>query len=66
MFAFRQRTIWESIRYRISPSYRAMQDAETKAAIKELCDHPEAPCIIGDRLIPNGYGGTTDWLGLKL
>lgn len=38
------------------PPYKRKREAETKVAIKWLMDHPEVPCIVGNTLIPNGYG----------
>jgi hypothetical protein len=42
---------------RLWPAYRKRQDEETKAAIKWLCEHPEAPCIIGNSIILNAGEG---------
>lgn len=56
MMTFRKRKLKQKILYFIWPAYRRQKDAETKAAIKWLIEHPEAPCIIGDSYIPNGYG----------
>jgi hypothetical protein len=39
------------------PPLRRRKDAELREAIRFLCEHPEAPCVIGGRFIPNGYGG---------
>lgn len=52
---FRRRTLKERL-LRLWPSYRRKQDAELKAGLKYLMDHPEAPCIVGDTFIPDGLG----------
>ena len=55
MIQFRQRTLRERILRWLSPAYRARQDAATEEAIRRLVDDPSLPCMVGDRLIPNGY-----------
>lgn len=52
---FRKITLKEKL-FRLWPPYARKQDAETREAIKWLVEHPEAPCIIGNSYIPNGYG----------
>lgn len=56
MLAFRPMTLSERVKRALSPSYRQRMEAETKAAIRELVAHPERPCVIGDELVPDGYG----------
>ena len=56
MMVFTERTFMDSIR-RLWPPYRHEQDRRTYDAIRFLCEHPEAPCVVGGVLIPNGYGG---------
>ena len=41
------------------PTYLRQRDAKLREAIRELMEHPELPCIIGDKFIPDGYGGET-------
>lgn len=55
MMTLRKYTIKERL-FRLWPAYRRRMDAETKAAIKWLVEHPEAPCKIGETFIPNGFG----------
>lgn len=50
-----RRTVIDRIK-RWWPPYRIKQDEETLAAIKYLCEHPEAPCVMNGHLIPHGYG----------
>jgi hypothetical protein len=52
----RQRTLRERIMRWLSPAYRERQDAATREVIRRLVDDPSLPCVIGDRIIPNGYG----------
>lgn len=56
MKAFRKRTLLERIKYRFSKTYRDQRNAEMRAAIRELIEHPEMPCIIDNEFIPNGHG----------
>jgi hypothetical protein len=56
MIRFGCDTFWNRLKYRLIPSYRCKRDVETKAGIKWLIDHPEVPCLVGNTLIPNGYG----------
>jgi hypothetical protein len=51
-----QWTLRERIMRWLSPAYRERQDAATHEAIRRLVDDPSLPCMIGDRLIPHGYG----------
>lgn len=46
----------EQLKYWLSPRYRARRERELRAAIAHLVEHPEEPCRIGGKLIPNGYG----------
>lgn len=56
MIAFRQMTFKERL-LRLWPPHRKRMDAELRASIKWLIDHPEAPCIVESTFVPNGYGG---------
>jgi len=56
MVSFGRGTFIDRVKYRLIPSYRKKADAETKAAIKWLIEHPEAPCSVDGHLIPSGYG----------
>jgi hypothetical protein len=56
MIYLRQWTLLERLMRWLSPAYRARQDAATREAIRRLVDDPSEACMIGDRLIPNGYG----------
>ena len=56
MIVFRQRTLRERVLRWLSPAYRARQDQVLAMAIDRLMDDPSLPCMIGDRLITNGYG----------
>jgi hypothetical protein len=56
VIGFRQRTLRERLLYRLWPPYGRRRDAALRTAIERLVDDPSLPCMIGDRLIPNGYG----------
>ncbi len=56
MITFSQRTFWDCVRA-MWPPYRKQRKEEIEAAIKYLVEHPEAPCIVGNSYIPDGYGG---------
>lgn len=56
MVSFCRGSLLEQIKYRISPSYRAKVDAQTKEAIKFLIKYPDTPCVVDGYLIPHGYG----------
>lgn len=58
MISFCRLTLIERIRM-LWPPYRRQKEAEMGEAIRWLVDHPEAPCVIGDTFIPNGYGTPT-------
>lgn len=59
VISFEKGSFIERIKYRFWPSYRRKVDAKTRETIKWLVAHPEAPCMIGEHYIPNGYGGKT-------
>jgi hypothetical protein len=56
VIGFRQQTLPERVMRWLSPAYRERQDAAMREAIRRLVDDPSLPCMIGDRLIPDGYG----------
>ena len=56
IISFERGSFIERMKYRLIPSYRRKVNAETKAAIRWLLEHPEAPCIVDGYYIPNGYG----------
>jgi hypothetical protein len=56
MIYLRQWTLRERVLRWLSPAYRERRDAATREAIRRLVDEPSLPCVIGDRLIPHGYG----------
>ncbi len=55
MISFQPMSVVDRIFY-LWPSRRKRVNAETKAAIKYLIEHPEAPCMVGNHFIPHGYG----------
>ena len=55
MISFQPITLIERIK-RIYPPYRDRRDAEAKATIRHLIEHPGESCIIGNTVINNGYG----------
>ena len=61
MITFRKRTLWEKL-LRLVPSYKRKQDKELEDAIKILMENPAMPCIIGDTIIPDGYGTSLPFL----
>ena len=58
MIEFRQRTLPKRVLYLLWPPYRHRADAALREAIERLVDDPSQPCVIGGRLIPDGYGAT--------
>jgi hypothetical protein len=56
MITFARRSLWDSIKYRFSSTYRAKADAELRQSIRWLVEHPEAPCAVEGYVVPNGYG----------
>ena len=55
MITLRQQTFVEWL-CSFYPPYRRRMDAERRETIRWLIEHPEAPCVIGDKFILNGYG----------
>jgi hypothetical protein len=55
MMIFKRQGLLEKI-LEVWPPYRKKNQEKTRAAIKWLMEHPEAPCIIGTTLIKDGYG----------
>ena len=55
MIAFKSIGLFEMI-LRFWPPYKRQQDVLTKKMLRYLVEHPEAPCMIDDTYIPNGYG----------
>ncbi len=56
MIVFSRMSAWERIKRLALPSYRWRCDAESLAALNELCRNPDAPCVVDGYFIPNGWG----------
>ena len=48
--------------WRLWPPYRRRHDAALKEAIRDLVNDPSLPCMIGDTIIPDGYGSAPPWM----
>lgn len=46
----------ERLRRMLFPKYRKQREEETRQTIHWLLEHPEEPCIIEGKCIPNGFG----------
>lgn len=57
MISFQPMSFVDRILY-FWPPRRKQINAETKAAIKYLIEHPGSPCVVGNHFIPHGYGDT--------
>lgn len=56
MISFSRAPLWRRVLCMVSKKHASQRDAETRAALTYLIDHPEAPCMIDGAYIPNGYG----------
>lgn len=56
MITLRRMSLQERLRRRLFPNYRRERDEEMRRSIRWLVEHPEEPCLVGDKLLPNGFG----------
>ena len=56
MVELKRLSVWERLLCRFSKKRRQRHDDATREAIRWLVEHPEAPCMIGGTVIPDGYG----------
>jgi hypothetical protein len=56
MIGFRRMTLWQRFLLWISPKRRRKYEADLRAAIDHLVKHPEEPCSIEGKIIPDGFG----------
>lgn len=60
MITLRRMNLKERLRRRLFPNYRRQREEEMRLTIRWLLDHPEEPCFIEGKYIPNGFGGPLD------
>lgn len=53
-------TLKERLKRWLFPRYRRARQEEMRWTIRWLVEHPEEPCIVGDKYIPNGFGEPPD------
>lgn len=46
---------------RLWPPEARRQDARLKAAIRQLVENADEPCIVGSVWVPNGHGRQDSW-----